>query len=224
VPDPKVKKAKRERRTNEVRTAETRGRLIDATIELLYTGGYAATTTISVAERAGVSRGAMMHHFASRADLLLVVAGHILDQQKRERVERLSKFGPGLERFYAAADVSWDVQRSPGAIAFLEIVMASRSDPELRDGMLPLIKAIPELRRQAAVRMGGDLPMKDLVKLEQLVRLHQAALRGLSIELMFSQDKAGIEATRQLLVHYERTFVQQFLPKNDKPARKPRSK
>src|SRR5262245_58479594 len=98
-----AKRAKRLRRTNEERSAETRGRLIDATIDLLYSSGYAATTTISVAKRAGVSRGAMMHHFRSRAELLLTVAEHILAQQRRERVEGLANAGHGLERFYAAA-------------------------------------------------------------------------------------------------------------------------
>jgi AcrR family transcriptional regulator len=219
--DTKAKRPKKIRRTNIERTAETRGRLIDATIELLYSGGYARTTTISVAERAGVTRGAIMHHFSSRAELLLVVAEHILSQQRRERMERLSKFSPGLKRFYAAADVSWDVQRSPAAIAFLEIIMATRSDPELREGMQPVIKLVPELRQQAAIRMAGDLPSKNLVKIQHLVRLHQAALRGLAIELMFSRDQADIEATRQLLIHYERTFVESILEKPKKRRRKP---
>jgi AcrR family transcriptional regulator len=221
--DSKAKRPKKERRTNVERTAETRGRLIDATIELLYRGGYALTTTISVARKARVSRGAMMHHFSSRAELLLVVAEHILSQQRRIRMERLSKIGPGLERFYAAADVSWDVQRSPSAIAFLEIIMATRSDPELHEGMQPLIKLIPQLRQQAAIRMAGDLPGKDLVKIQHLVRLHQAALRGLSIELMFSRDVADIEAARQLLIHYERTFVEEVLEGSKKSRRKTRN-
>jgi AcrR family transcriptional regulator len=213
-------KSVKARRTNEERTAETRGRLIDATIAMLYEGGYAATTTISVAERAGVSRGAMMHHFRSRAELLLTVAEHILAEQRRMRVEMLASAGHGLDRFYAAADVSWAVQRHPSTIAFLEIMMATRSDPELRKGMQPLARLIPEMLQQAAQRMAGDLPTKEVGKIQRLLRLHQAALRGLAIELMFSRDEKEIEATRQMLVQYERDFVQQIVeqPGKRKPA------
>jgi AcrR family transcriptional regulator len=207
-------KPKKTRRTNKERTAETRGRLIDATIELLYKGGYAATTTISVAELAGVSRGAMMHHFRSRAELLLVVARYILDEQRRERVEKLVNAGHGLDRFYAAADVSWAVQRQPSTIAFLEIMMATRSDSDLHKGMQPLIELMPQLRKQAAERMASDLPTKEVIKINRLLRLHQAALRGLAIELMFSRDESDIEATRQLLVQYERDFVQKIVRPN----------
>ncbi|HYM34395.1 MAG TPA: helix-turn-helix domain-containing protein [Steroidobacteraceae bacterium] len=213
-------KPKKIRRTNEERTAQTRGRLIDATIELLYEGGSAATTTISVAERAGVSRGAMMHHFRSRAELLLVVARFILDEQRRERVEKLANAGHGLDRFYAAADVSWAVHRQPSTVAFLEIIMATRSDPDLRKGMQPLIELIPQMRKQAAERMAADLPTQDVVKINHLLRLHQAALRGLAIELMFSRDEADIEATRGLLVQYERDFVQKIVRPNKRKRAK----
>ena len=61
----------RARRTNRERTATTRARVLNATIEQLAEQGYAATTTVEVAERAGVSRGALVHHFPTRSDLVL---------------------------------------------------------------------------------------------------------------------------------------------------------
>ena len=219
---PNSKKLTRKRRTNVERTAETRGRLIDASIELLYEEGYSATTTISVAERAGVSRGAMMHHFSSRADLLLTVAEHILAEQRRMRVQMLQNAGHGLDRFFAAADVSWAVQRQPSSIAFLEIIMGSRSDAEIRQGMQPLIELMPKMRQQAAERMADDLPTKEVAQINTLLRLHLAALRGLAIELMFTRDASDVEAARKLLVQYERTFVQELVlgRKGRKPAAK----
>ncbi len=50
----------------EERSAETRRRLLDATVACLFERGYAGTTTTELARRAGVSRGAQMHHFPKK--------------------------------------------------------------------------------------------------------------------------------------------------------------
>ncbi|MGA8126368.1 MAG: helix-turn-helix domain-containing protein, partial [Mycobacterium sp.] len=59
---------RRVRRTQAERSAAMRTRLLDATIECLVSYGYAGTTTPRVAERAGVTRGAQIHHFRSKED------------------------------------------------------------------------------------------------------------------------------------------------------------
>ena len=65
------------RRTQEERSAATQTRLLDAAVECLVELGYGATTTTVVAERAGVSRGAQLHHFATRADLVGAAVQHV---------------------------------------------------------------------------------------------------------------------------------------------------
>jgi AcrR family transcriptional regulator len=74
MPKQPNKPAKRARRTNEQRSSETRARLIKAAIEVLYRSGHSAATTIIIAKRAGVSRGAMLHQFRTRDQLLVAVA------------------------------------------------------------------------------------------------------------------------------------------------------
>src|SRR3954452_22739136 len=58
------------RRTQAQRSAATVDALLDATIECLIEDGYANTTTTRVAERAGVSRGAHLHHYQTRGALV----------------------------------------------------------------------------------------------------------------------------------------------------------
>src|SRR5215470_16496508 len=58
------------RRTQAERSAATQARLLDAALQCLVELGYAGTTTTVVAERAGVSRGAQLHHFPTRAALV----------------------------------------------------------------------------------------------------------------------------------------------------------
>ena len=69
------------RRTQQERRDETRGKLLDATIECLLASGYQATTTRRVAELAGVSAGAMTHHFPQRVDLVGAAVERLAEQR-----------------------------------------------------------------------------------------------------------------------------------------------
>ena len=60
----------RVRRTQAERTASTRAALLAATVDSLVERGYRGTTTSDVARRAGVSYGALLHHYPTKADVL----------------------------------------------------------------------------------------------------------------------------------------------------------
>src|ERR1700754_2868632 len=102
----------RSRRSNAERSATTRSRLIAACIECLIKVGHAATTTTLVLKTAHVSRGAMLHHFPSRAKLLLATAEHIEEQQNDYRQSRLRPLS-GTERLFATSDVTWQLLSQP---------------------------------------------------------------------------------------------------------------
>lgn len=203
----KSKRAGAPRRTNAERTAETRSRLIRATIDALYERGYSAATTIEVAKRARVSRGAMLHHFPTRVDLLLGAAEQIILEQRRYRVEKLEGIEDDWRRFHAAADVSWEVQKQPETIALLEIMMATRSDKDLRRGFAPFIREMAAMRDASAARLARTLRVPDEKIFGRFIQVHLAALRGLALNLMFTQNPEEVEEARSLLVEYERTFA-----------------
>jgi AcrR family transcriptional regulator len=206
---------KRPRRTNEQRSAATRGKLINTAIDLLYRSGYSATTTVMIAKRAKVSRGAMLHQFRTRVDLLAAVAEHILAEQQAYRKQRLAQAGSGLQRFGIAGDVTWEVHCQPGAIALLEIMMATRSDRALRKRFAPVIKSFQLLRRRAAALVAEDLRTQEVDLVEDMVHLHQMAYRGLAIELMFTADAAEVDRARRLFMQFEGVFARQLTAKAD---------
>jgi len=196
-----------------------RARLIQATIDILFENSYAASTTIEVAKRAKVSRGAMLHHFPSRVDLLLATAEHIILQQRQYRIEKVASVENNWKRFVAAADVSWDVQKQPDTIALMEIMMAARSDRDLQKRMAPLLREMNAMRAESAARFATTLGVTDVKALDDLILLHLASLRGLAISLMFTQDPDEVEQARDLLTQYERAFAQSLIEKAAKPAR-----
>src|SRR3954467_9807053 len=63
----------------EERTRAMRARLLEATVELLVEKGYAGTSTTLVSERAGVSRGAQLHHFPTKQDLVVAAVQHLTE-------------------------------------------------------------------------------------------------------------------------------------------------
>ena len=84
------------RRTNEERSAETRARLLEATTECLVELGYSNTTTTAIAERAGVSRGAQLHHYPTKAELVTAAVEHLcerLDAEFRAAIVRVPEGG-----------------------------------------------------------------------------------------------------------------------------------
>jgi AcrR family transcriptional regulator len=119
-------------RTKAERSAATRVRLLDATIDCLIELGWSGTSTTEVVRRAGVSRGAQVHHYPTKEDLVLAAVEHLCTRRMgeyRAAVERL----PVHERTPAASvDLLWSVWSGPTLEAWLEIVLACRVQPALR--------------------------------------------------------------------------------------------
>ncbi len=123
---------RRQRRTQAERRDQTRAALLAATIECLVEHGYAETTTGRIAEIAGVSRGAQIPYFRTRADLVGAALAHLAD----ERVEAAhARFSRGTVSTEEELDILWEEHRGPFFSAALELWVASRTDPELRDNL-----------------------------------------------------------------------------------------
>ena len=133
------------RRTQAERSATTRGLLLDATIELLVEVGYANTTTTLIAERAGVSRGAQLHHFPSKAALVAEAVkdlGRRRAEQGRRTAARMRSRGD--DAIATGIDLIEDSQRGPLFTAAIELWVASRTDTELREHMGPIEQQLSE--------------------------------------------------------------------------------
>jgi len=97
------------RRTQEERSAATKGRLLDATLECLAELGYARTTTTEIAERGGVSRGAQLHHFATKAELVTEAVEHLFERRDQEFREAFARLPADASRGRAAVDLLWSM-------------------------------------------------------------------------------------------------------------------
>ena len=119
------------RRTQAERTATTRAALLAATVDALVESGYRGTTTSDVARRAGVSYGALLHHYPTKADLLCAAVAHLLDQRIGEFRKAMADLPPHTVTRDAAIDVLWSMFSGPTFTAWLELWLAARTDTEL---------------------------------------------------------------------------------------------
>lgn len=201
-----------ERRTQAERSAETQRKLIDAAIAVLHRVGYGATTTGLIAEEAGVSRGAMLHQYPTKVDLMLAVVSEVYDRETEEYRRRGATAASPRERFFQFPELMWDVLTRPAAMAVLEIMMGSRSDPELAARLAPLERRI-EATSQATVDQilkEGGFP--DLPEMNAMRRLFVAAVRGLSIDLMLVKDRGELEEAIELLKRLLRALYEGRVP------------
>lgn len=139
------------RRTQAERSAKTQRALVDAAIELLMERGWAATTTVAVCERAGCTRGALVHHYPSLSALL----AHALESLYADLTESLR--APPTTTV-AALDTVWHVVGDSRFKAVIEAWSAAGNDPELAAELAPAISRFAKL--VAPANAGRDAPLR----------------------------------------------------------------
>ncbi|WP_172491966.1 TetR/AcrR family transcriptional regulator [Gluconobacter oxydans] len=168
------------RRTQADRSAETRGKVIQATVMLLQTQGYAATTVQRIAKTAGVSLGALQHQFPTKAQVMAMVLRHYAVKRARLYRRALSMKGSPEARVNAMLDTMWRlVTDGPEFLATVEIELARRSDPDLEAVTAPVLARIDQFmtRWLSGRRMAPPDP-----RFVELRLLNSALLRGLAVE------------------------------------------
>ncbi len=118
--------------TQAERTAVTTEKLLGATVTSLIERGYRGTSTPEICKRAGVSRGAQLHHYPTKESLVAAAVEHLLSQRVNELQARLLAAPAGVLDLEDAAGFLWKVYTGDTFYAWLELVVASRTDNDLR--------------------------------------------------------------------------------------------
>ncbi len=119
-------------RTQASRSAETQDALLDATIQCLIDLGYAGTTSRVVAERAHVSRGAQTHHYPTKDDLVVAAIERLFGRLADRFVQTFADIPVEGRTFDRAIGELWSLLRGPTYGAVLEVIVAARTDDNLR--------------------------------------------------------------------------------------------
>ncbi len=178
---------RRARRTQAARSAETRAKLMAAAIECLCERGYAGTTTIEVALKAGVSRGAQLHHFPTKAELVTSAVRHLAEEVVTELRRVKASIPRGGNRLSGIIDELWtSVFSGPLFVAAVELWVASRTDPELHAMLVPTERETGRIiARFFQEELGGAA---SIPRFWAVVRLTINIMRGMALEAYLEPD------------------------------------
>jgi AcrR family transcriptional regulator len=172
----------------EERTRVMRQRLLDATVDCLVEHGWSGTSTTLVSQRAGVSRGAQLHHFPTKTDLVVAAVAHLSEARGRELEDAARQLPTGRRRTRAVLEMLAEHFTSPVFTAALELWVAARTDPELHGAVAPLEQRIGRETHRRTVELLGVEERQPGTR--ELVQATLDLVRGLGLANMISDDTA----------------------------------
>jgi AcrR family transcriptional regulator len=163
-----------------------RARLLEATTELLVERGFGGTSTTLVSERAGVSRGAQLHHFPTKNALVVAAVEHLTDVRAAELEKAAAALPTGPRRTRAVLQMLADHFTSPVFTAALELWVAARTDAALLAAVAPLEQRVGrEAHRLTVDLLGAD---ESRPGVRELVQATLDLVRGLGLANTITDD------------------------------------
>ncbi len=170
----------------------TRKAILDAAIQCFIDLGYAKTTTALIAEYAGVSRGAMMHHFPSRLEVLTAAIRYLHEKRLSEYHALMVDIDvPGeplsRDKIRASVEAAWKYVNKPSFIAYQELLAASRTDTELRSVLEPVEK---DFENQFMDTVRREFPHWEKIEVLDIANdMVQFLMKGMALSHMSSRKQ-----------------------------------
>ncbi len=181
-------RAARTRRTQEERSTETRARLVEAAIRVLDESGYANLTISKVAQSAGLTNGAMQHHFVSRGELLVAVLNALYPALDIP-IERIaSQNRPIRQRVSMIVDLFWQIYSRPEYLVIWDVAFGTRSDPTLRAKLQTYQREIAARLPKSLAKVFADVGLSP-EDADRTFALVISYLRGLALQTVFGVDR-----------------------------------
>lgn len=181
---------------NEIRVETTKHRICQAVIHCLDEFGYSETSINAVQKHAGVSRGALTHHFPTKEDMITEVVERLLDpvrglpRDTKPSGARGAEIGDSVD-----ADLKrlWrKVVNTPEGRALFEILVAARTDQTLRGRITPSLHEYNDTMNEATLALYASTTLDD-ADISTLWAICRTFLRGLHVHARFEKDQASTD-------------------------------
>jgi AcrR family transcriptional regulator len=183
------------------KSAQTRIGILEAAIDCLADRGYARTTTQLIAETADISRGAMLHHYPTKGALIEAIIAYCFYKRMQmlsDGVRNISELQRTHE--FAGLEILWRSFFTREHRAYLELNIAARTDPEVRDSFTPQARRFSRIWRAEGVRIFPEWA-DDPTRLAYASGLVEAVLEGLALNQEAWASPERVARARALLRH-----------------------
>jgi AcrR family transcriptional regulator len=174
----------RGKRTQAQRSAAMRERIQEAVVECLAEVGYAGTSIAEVARRAGVSRGALQHHYTGKGFMIAHALESLTAQLVDEASSRAAGSAPGIDRAVEVADGMWHAALTPPMPVIVEVRVAARADVGLRSILEPLERQARE-HQVVLIRAALGEELSAMPRLPRRLDALVATIRGLVAQTIY---------------------------------------
>jgi len=183
------------------KSAETRITILDAAVDCLASHGYARTTTQLIAKVAKVSRGAMLHHYATKQELIESVTDYAFYRHMEEFVRAVRELSE-VERTRRNVGIliDWRLYLSREYSAYLELTVAARTDAELKATFIPKARRHDRVWRDELARVFPEWA-SDPELLSRSRRLVQSVMSGMVLNRDIWEDPAMEKSLLAFLSH-----------------------
>ena len=148
---------------NSGKGARTRRAILQAAVDCYNQYGYAKTTQEKIADRAGLSLGALTYHFSTFSDINRAAITYVFETRLEKHERLISEALSSPTDFEGALEIYWRETIDPLFIASHELMVAARTDPALKTELMPAHKAFRKrwndnlLRLHPAWKETGEL-------------------------------------------------------------------
>lgn len=186
-------KGKPRRRTQEERSSETKRRLLDAAFEVLKERGYAGFTTSEVAKRAGVSRGAQVHHFPSKNDLVSAAVEHVFNMALAYGLQMAQDARCSDDPITALLSDATTFYFSDYFYVAVDMMLAAEKDPVFKEQTARVVANYrqPVEAEWCKVMIEQGFPAK---KASDILWLTVSILRGAGVRRLWLQEPGQINS------------------------------
>jgi AcrR family transcriptional regulator len=174
--------------TRREQAAETRSRILDAAVEVLFEDGYAGASTLQIQQRAGLSRGGLLHQFASRDDLLVAAVNHLTRARVAALAENRTWPADPAHRVEAAVEEMWSQYRQPFFWVSLELWLAARHNASIARELVPRERELGILIQRSTASLFGD-GLAGHAAYPQLVELLMTSMRGVAMAYAMTPER-----------------------------------
>jgi AcrR family transcriptional regulator len=189
------------------KSAATRNQIISAAIRCIVECSYSKTTMMKISERAGLSRGATLHHFPSKMDIIRAVVDYLHERRIQAFRRAIREIPPGADMAHMAIQSYSDQVNHPIYIALFELSVAARTDEGLREILHPAQLAFDREWYQTAWDLFPEWH-SDPAAFDLALNLSQIAMEGMAIR-NFTHAR---EYDRERLLEYLEERIRELKP------------
>jgi AcrR family transcriptional regulator len=201
------------RRTQAERSEETRTRILKAAANLIRKRGYARFRTAEVAEEAGLSRGAQLHHFPTKDSLVVATLEYVFEQAQELSRRRASAVNRPRDLIEAVIEDAREFFFSEHFKVAIDIVLSTSTDQSVRKQILDISR---KARRPVETAWTGALAASGVPGqlASDIVALTLSLVRGMALRTLWDNDPKWFDELFSLWRQMIKVFLSDRKPRS----------